>query len=72
MVRVTVYLDSETALALRELARIEGRSRAEFIREAVADYVRRARRPTPKGIGAYHSGRSDVSERARTAGPARC
>ena len=65
MVKTTVYLDPETALALRQLAGTEGRPQADLIREALAAYTRRARRSKPKGIGAYHSGRRDVSERAR-------
>ena len=64
MIKTSVYLDSEVALALRQLARIQRRSQAELIREAVSIYTRPAAQPTPKGIGRYHSGRSDVSQRA--------
>lgn len=68
MLRTTVYLDEETALAIRRLADIEKRSQAEIIRDALNTYVEQSKfqrgRPIPTGIGAYHSGRSDVSEKA--------
>jgi hypothetical protein len=65
MVRTTVYLDQEIALALRQLAARRGRSQAELIRDALASYTRRAVRPTPKGIGKYRSGEPDVAQRAK-------
>jgi len=61
MVKTTVYLESETALALREMARVEGRSQAELIREALSGFVRRLTRPRPKSVGRFRSGRSDIS-----------
>jgi hypothetical protein len=64
MIKTTVYFDEETALSLRQLANAQGRSQAELIRDAVMQYVRQASRPEPKGLGAYHSGRSDISARA--------
>lgn len=64
MIKTTVYLDPEIALAFRQLASTHGKSQAELIREALALYARQSGRPKPKGIGAYRSGRSDVSERA--------
>jgi hypothetical protein len=64
MIRTTVYLDEETALALRQLAEAQNRSQAELIREALAAYTRQAARPKPRAIGIGRSGRSDVSERA--------
>ena len=65
MVRTTVYLEQETALALRQLAARQGRSQAELIRDALANYAVRAVRPTPKGIGKYRSGEPDVAQRAK-------
>ncbi|MGH9465335.1 MAG: CopG family transcriptional regulator, partial [Thermoanaerobaculia bacterium] len=64
MVKSTVYLEAETVLALRQLAKARGTSQADLIREAVTAYARRAGRPTPKGVGAHRSGRADVSEQA--------
>ncbi|MFQ5743333.1 MAG: ribbon-helix-helix protein, CopG family [Acidobacteriota bacterium] len=64
MVKTTVYLEAETALALRELARKEARSQAEIIREALHLYTRGKSRPGPTGIGAFRSGRGDVADRA--------
>lgn len=64
MVRTTLLLEEETAEALKRLADLQGRSAAEVIRDALAAYTSKAERPSPKGVGAYRSGRSDVSERA--------
>ena len=64
VVQITVYFDEETALSLRQLAQAQGRSQAELVRDAVMQYVPQANRPEPKGIGAYRSGRSDISGRA--------
>lgn len=65
MLRTTVYLKEELAVALRQLSSLEQRPQAEVIRDAIDDYVRKALRETkvelPPGIGAYQSGRSDVS-----------
>lgn len=64
MVKTTVYLEPEVAVALRELARSEEKSQAELIREALEIYTKRVKRPKPVGIGRFRSGRSDVSVRA--------
>jgi hypothetical protein len=64
MIKTMVYPDEETVLSLRQLAQAQGRSQAELVRDAVMPYVRQANRPEPKGIGAYRSGRSDVSGQA--------
>lgn len=65
MVKTTIYIEPEVALTLRQLAAIQGRSQAEIIRDAILTYTgKSAVRPRPKGIGAYQSGRSDISERA--------
>ena len=65
MVKTTLYLDSGVAIALRQLAAGQGRSQSELIREVLADYARRAKRPMPKGVGAYRSGRPDIGQRAK-------
>lgn len=64
VIKTTVYFDEDLALAVRQLAGVQGRSQADLIRLAVAQYVDQSSRPLPKGIGAYDSGRSDVSARA--------
>lgn len=61
--KITVYLDEELVSKLNHLARAENRSRSELVREALRAYVREVAHHTPVGIGAYSSGRSDVSER---------
>lgn len=63
MVKTTVYLDEALAFKVRQLARTQGRSQAEMIRDALKAYTGEAGRSRPKGIGAYTSARSDVSER---------
>ena len=65
VVRTTVYLHQETALALRQLAAVQGRSQAELIRDALENYTKRTARPAPKGLGKYRSGEPDVARRAK-------
>lgn len=64
MVKTTVYMDEETARQLRERARREGRPQAELIREALRAHLQGDSRPELRGVGAFRSGRGDVSERA--------
>lgn len=63
--KTTVYLDAEAYRRLKRLAREEGRSAAELVREAVAEYAERhAARPAPRSIGSIRSGRGDLGEKA--------
>lgn len=63
--KTTVYLETADYRRLRALAQSEGRSTAELIREAVAEYAaRRVPAPRPRSVGAGRSERGDVSERA--------
>lgn len=63
--KTTVYLDPDDYLRLQRMAREQGRRAAELVREAVAEYARRHDRArSPRTVGAGHSGRSDLSERA--------
>jgi len=64
MVKTTLYLEPDTALAIRQMAESQGRSQAELIRDAVNAYAKRGQRPLPAGLGKYDSGETDVSERA--------
>lgn len=64
MIKTTVYIEESTDRSLKQMAQSQGRSQAELIREALTTYAAQASVPRPKGIGAYSSGRSDVSERA--------
>jgi len=64
-VRTTVYLDADDYRRLKSLAGVEGRSTAELIRAAVAEYARRrGARPLPGSVGAGRSGDGTLSERA--------
>jgi len=65
--KTTVYLEADDYRVLQSLARAQRRPAAELIRESVALFVRRhAARRRPASIGAGHSGRGSVSERAET------
>lgn len=67
MIRTTVYVDEDIAVALRHRAASEGRPQAELIREALRRYledVEQLERPPLVGMGRHRSGRTDVSARA--------
>jgi hypothetical protein len=60
-----VYLDSDTVLALRQMAESQGRRQAELIREALEAYTGAAKRPLPQGLGKYDSGETHGAENAK-------
>ena len=63
--KTTVYLDAADYRRLKALARAQGRTTAELVREAVSVYARAQQLPTrPSSIAAGRSGRGDVSDRA--------
>ena len=65
MQKTTVYLDPTDYRALKRMAAKTGRPPAELVREAVAEYAaRHTARRVPKSVGAFSSGRRDLSERA--------
>ena len=64
LTKTTVYLDSDTVLALRQMSKTQGRSQAELIRDAVETYARKTKRPKIPGVGEFDSGHTDTSERA--------
>ncbi len=64
MTAITVQIDDDLADLLRRLASSQQRSETDIVREALAAYVQTAR-PLPQGLGKYHSGQGDVSEKAR-------
>jgi predicted transcriptional regulator len=66
MKRTTVYLDELTDLELARLAKQQGRSKAELIREVLGAYVEKARkalRPVPDWVGMGNSGGKRIAER---------
>ena len=64
-VKTTVYLDAADYRRLKALAGADGRSTAELIRAAVAEYAHsRASRRLPASLGAGRSGDGTLSERA--------
>ena len=66
MIKTTLYLREEVYRRLKAVAREQNRPAAEVIREALAEYVSgcETKRSRPKSLGAGHSGRGDLSERA--------
>lgn len=63
--KTTVYLDAAAYRRLQALARGQGRTAAELVREAVSQYVTRAAAPPrPTSVGIGRSGRRNLSERA--------
>jgi predicted transcriptional regulator len=60
MKKTSVYLDPETDRALARLARSKGITKAEAIRQALADAVREVRRPRISAIG-IGAGPGDVA-----------
>jgi ribbon-helix-helix CopG family protein len=64
LTKTTVYLDSETVLALRRMSETQGRSQAELIRDALERYTRNVTRPNIPGVGEFDSGHTDTSEHA--------
>lgn len=65
MEKTTVYLDADAYRRLKQLARKRGRSPAEMIREAVAEYTaRHAPQRMPRSVGAFRSRRKDLGSRA--------
>ena len=65
MKRTTVYLDEIMDIELARLARLEGRSKAELIREVLAEYIgsRRKASAVPDWVGMVSSGSGDLAER---------
>ena len=64
LTKTTVYLDSDTVLALRRMSETQGRSQAELIRDALESYTGASQRPLPKGLGKY-DGDTRGAERAK-------
>lgn len=65
IMKTTVYLDTADYRRLKVLAGAEGRSTAELIRAAVAEYAqRRAPQTLPASLGAGRSSDGTLSERA--------
>lgn len=65
MEKTTLYLDPGDYRKLKRIAASRKRAPAALVREAVAEYVARNSRTTvPRSLGAFASGRTDLSERA--------
>lgn len=66
LAKTTLYLPEADYRRLKALARLQNRPAAELIREAIAEYTERhgKKRRRPRSLGAGHSGRGDLSEKA--------
>ena len=65
MQKTTVYLEEDAYRRLKQIARSRRRPPAEMVREAVAEYAaRHAPRRKARSVGAGHSGRRDLAQRA--------
>lgn len=63
--KTTVYLDAADYRRLKAIARGSGRTPAELVREAVAQYAaRETPRRRPRSLGLGQSRRGDISDRA--------
>lgn len=66
MRRTTIVADEDLLMEIKQVARAEGRSASELIREALEQYIRTKRAKdgrVPSFVGLGKSGRSDISER---------
>ena len=67
MLPTTIDLDEDTLSILQRLADAEKRSQTDIMREALQRYLQQtqaANAHLPSGIGRFHSGRSDISQRS--------
>ncbi len=65
MKRTTIFAEQETWVELRKIARRDGRSVADLIREAVRRLIALRQRPgsVPSLLGVGRSGRRDVASK---------
>ncbi len=63
--KTTVYLDAADYRRLKQIAQSEGRTAAELVREAVAEYVGRRGGVRPRTVG-LGRGRKDLAEQAES------
>lgn len=65
VLRTTVYLNADDYRRIKALAQAEGRTAAELVREAVAEYAARKDTPArPRTLGAGRSGSGSLSRQA--------
>jgi hypothetical protein len=57
--KTTIYIPDEEMAALDALARRESRPKAALIREAIAQYVAKCRRPSPQAVGIFEDSEVD-------------
>jgi predicted transcriptional regulator len=66
MVKTTVYLDEDTAAALKGISKRSARPQAQLIRDALRAFARtRNPPPLPAGMGMFDSGHSDTAVRRK-------
>lgn len=66
MVKTTVYLDEETAAALKGISKRSAKPQAQLIRDALRAFTRAGNPPPlPAGMGMFDSGYSDTAARRK-------
>jgi hypothetical protein len=66
MVKTTVYLDDETAAALKGISKRSAKPQAQLIRDALRAFTRTGNSPPlPAGLGMFDSGRGDSAARRK-------
>jgi len=64
MTEITISIEPEIMQIVHQIADRQGCTQIEVIQEAVKKYTKNISHSKPKGIGRFHSGRSDISEKA--------
>ena len=62
MEKLTLYIDPALHRELKELARVQNRSQAELVREALAVYLQQETCPAPTSIGTGEDGEIPAGE----------
>jgi hypothetical protein len=67
MRRTTIYLDADQEVLIKLEMQRRGRTMADLVREALAQYLGQGAVEPPPGGGAFASGRTDTAGRAEEA-----
>lgn len=65
MEKTTLYLPADLQRALRHAAHASGRSQADVVREALAQYLSEHTRPRPRSIGAIEGSADPPAREAK-------
>jgi len=65
MVKTTIYLEEETAAALKRMSRRSGKAQAQLIRDALRAFTRSGNQPPLPRMGMFDSRHSDTAARKK-------